>query len=62
VIYGVALYTLDRAAGNGATMIIVTADDPIAAELKARRLAETRFDCVVVAEHAIPCPEFEPHA
>lgn len=58
--YGVALQTLDRAGGNGVTMIFVSADDPVAAEVKARRIAERRHACLVMVHHAVPCPAFEP--
>ena len=60
--YGVALRTLDRAAGNGVTMLFVAAPDPITAERRARRLGEERLGCVVMADHAVPCPNFEPTA
>jgi hypothetical protein len=58
--YGVALQTLDRVDGNGVTMIFVSADDPVSAEVKARRIAEHRLGCLVMVHHAVPCPEFEP--
>jgi hypothetical protein len=60
--YGVALRTLDRAAGNGVTMLFVAAPDPLTAEQTARRLAEERLGCLVHADHAVPCPKFKPTA
>jgi len=56
VIYGVAVQTLDRAEGNGVTMVMVEADDPVAAEVIARRIAEERFACIVLADQAVPWP------
>ncbi|MBM3674724.1 MAG: hypothetical protein FJW88_07155 [Actinobacteria bacterium] len=52
--YGVAIHTLDRAEGNGVAMLLVEAEDPAQAEHEARRIAEERFDCTVIAEHAVP--------
>jgi len=54
VTYGVAIHTLDRAEGNGVAMLLVEAEDPAQAEHEARRIAEERFDCTVIAEHAVP--------
>ncbi len=56
MIYGVAVRTLDRAEGNGVTMVMVEADDPVAAEVIARRIAEERFACVVLADQAVLWP------
>jgi hypothetical protein len=54
--YGVTIQTLDRVEGNGITMVMVEADDPVAAEVMACRIAEERFACVVVADDAVPWP------
>jgi hypothetical protein len=54
--YAVTIQTLDRAEGNGITMVMVEADDPVAAEVMACRIAEERFACVVVADDAVPWP------
>jgi hypothetical protein len=54
--YAVMIQTLDRIGGNGITMLTVEADDPVAAEVLARRTAEARFDCLVIAEDAVPWP------
>lgn len=51
--YAVTIQTLDRAEGNGITMVLVEADDPVRAEVLARRIAEERFNCVVLADHAV---------
>ena len=51
--YGVAVHTLDRPEGNGTALVLVDADDPTRAEQEARRIAEERFHCTVVAEHAV---------
>jgi hypothetical protein len=52
--YGVTVQTLDRTDGNGITVVFVEADDPLAAEREACRIAERRFACCVVADHAVP--------
>jgi hypothetical protein len=54
--YAVTIQTLDRAEGNGITMVMVEAEDPLAAEVTARRIAEARYDCVVVTDDALPWP------
>jgi hypothetical protein len=54
--YAVTIQTLDRAEGNGITMVMVDADDPASAEVIAQRIAEERFACVVVVDHAVPWP------
>jgi hypothetical protein len=54
--YAVTIQTLDRAEGNGITMVMVEAEDPVAAEVTARRIAEARYDCVVVTDDALPWP------
>jgi hypothetical protein len=54
--YAVAIQTLDRIGGNGMTMLMVEADDPVAAEVLARRTAERRFDCHVIADNPVPWP------
>lgn len=51
--YGVAVQTLDRAEGNGMTVVFVDAEDALEAELEARRIAERRFGCSVLVEHAV---------
>jgi hypothetical protein len=56
ITYAVAIQTLDRIGGNGMTMLMVEADDPVAAEVLARRAAERRFDCLVIADNPIPWP------
>jgi hypothetical protein len=52
--YGVTIQTLDRQAGNGITMVLVEAPDAFAAEAEARRIAEDRFGCTVLVDHAVP--------
>ena len=52
--YGVTIQTLDRAEGNGITMVLVDADDAVAAEAAARRIAEDRYHCTVLVDHAVP--------
>jgi hypothetical protein len=54
--YAVTIQTLDRIEGNGITLVMVEADDPVAAEVQARRTAEAHFDCVVLADDAVPWP------
>jgi hypothetical protein len=58
VTYGVTVQTLDRNDGNGLTMLLVEAPSEAAAETAARRIAETRFGCTVLVDHAVPCPGF----
>ena len=52
--YGVTIQTLDRAEGNGITMVLVDAADAFAAEAQARRIAEDRYRCTVLVDHAVP--------
>jgi hypothetical protein len=52
--YGVTIQTLDRAEGNGITMVLVEATDAFAAEAQARRIAEDRYGCTVLVDHAVP--------
>ena len=52
--YGVTVQTLDRPAGNGITMVLVDAADAIDAEAAARRIAEDRYHCTVLVDHAVP--------
>ena len=52
--YGVTVQTLDRPAGNGITMVLVDANDPGAAETAARKIAERRYHCTVLVDHAVP--------
>lgn len=52
--YGVTIQTLDRREGNGITMVLVDANDPIAAEAAARHIAEDRYHCTVISDHAVP--------
>jgi len=52
--YGVTIQTLDRGEGNGITMVLVDAPDPIEAERRARRIAEDRYHCTVLVDHAVP--------
>jgi hypothetical protein len=52
--YGVTIQTLDREEGNGITMVLVDADDAMAAEAAARRIAEDRYHCTVLVDHAVP--------
>ena len=52
--YGVTIQTLDRAEGNGITMVLVDATDAFAAEAEARSIAEDRYDCTVLVDHAVP--------
>ena len=60
--YGVTVQTLDRIEGNGMTMLLVEAMNPWAAEHRAREIAERQFRCLVLVDHAVPCPGFEPSA
>ncbi|MGZ4734744.1 MAG: hypothetical protein ACXVKA_04865 [Acidimicrobiia bacterium] len=60
--YGVTVQTLDRSEGNGMTMLLVEAANPWAAEHAARRIAEQKFGCLVLVDHAVPCPGFVPSA
>ncbi len=60
--YGVTVRTLDRSEGNGMTMLLVEASNATAAEHNARAIAEHRFHCTVLVDHAVPCPGFEPSA
>jgi hypothetical protein len=62
VTYGVTVQTLDRTEGNGMTMLLVEADNPWAAEQHARQIAESKFHCTVLVDHAVPCPGFVPSA
>ncbi len=55
--YGVAVQTLDRPEGNGMTVVFVDAENALAAEGEARRIAEHRFGCSVMVEHAVLWPE-----
>ena len=55
--YGVAVQTLDRIEGNGMTVVFVEAEDALTAERDARRIAERRFGCSVLVEHAVLWPE-----
>jgi hypothetical protein len=59
MIYGVTIQTLDRREGNGLTMLFIEADDPVAAESQARRIARQRFACEVLVDHPISCPGFD---
>jgi hypothetical protein len=52
--YGVTVQTLDRTQGNGITMVLVDALDPLEAESRARRIAEDRYHCTVLVDHAVP--------
>ena len=52
--YGVTVQTLDRTEGNGITMVLVDALDPLEAEAQARRIAEDRYHCTVIVDHAVP--------
>ncbi len=51
--YGVTIQTLDRLEGNGLTMVLFDAESPLAAEREARRIAEQRFHCTVLVDHAV---------
>jgi hypothetical protein len=62
VTYGVTVQTLDRHDGNGLTMLLVEAPTAFAAETAARRIAEQKFSCTVLVDHAVPCPGFVPTA
>ncbi len=52
--YGVTIQTLDRPDGNGITMVLVDATDPARAEAEARKIAEARYHCTVLVDHAVP--------
>jgi hypothetical protein len=54
--------TLDRDGGNGLTMLLVDASTAGDAESAARRIAERKFGCTVLVDHAVPCPGFVPSA
>ena len=60
--YGVTVQTLDRSEGNSMTMLLVEAATALAAEHNARQIAESRFHCTVLVDHAVPCPGFVPSA
>jgi hypothetical protein len=60
MIYGVTIQTLGRPEGNGITMLFIEANDPAAAEVRARRVAERRFGCDVLVDHPVDCPGFAP--
>jgi hypothetical protein len=62
VTYGVTVQTLDRQGGNGVTMLLVDASDERTAEVRARSIAEHRFHCHVLVDHAVPCTDFVPSA
>ena len=51
--YGVTVQTLDRREGNGITMVLVDAADPLSAEVEARHIAECRYHCTVLVDHAV---------
>jgi hypothetical protein len=51
--YGVTVQTLDRTDGNGITVVFVDAEDALSAEHEARRIAEQRFGCSVLVDHAV---------
>jgi hypothetical protein len=51
--YGVTVQTLDREGGNGITMLLVEADDALTAEYEARVIAEQRYHCTVLVDHAV---------
>jgi hypothetical protein len=44
------------------TMLLVDAVNPWAAEHRAREIAEQQFHCLVLVDHAVPCPDFAPSA
>ena len=52
--YGVTVQTLDRPEGNGVTVVFVDAEDASQAEQEAGRIAERRFGCSVLVNHAVP--------
>jgi hypothetical protein len=52
--FGVTVQTLDRHEGNGITVVFVDADDALDAEREAREIAERRFGCSVLVDHAVP--------
>lgn len=54
VTYGVTIQTLDRPEGNGVTMVLVDAENALAAEREALRIAERRYGCTVLVDHAVP--------
>ena len=54
--YGVAVQTLDRLGGNGVTMVFVDADDPLTAERRAHSIAEGRYHCSILVDHAVSWP------
>jgi hypothetical protein len=62
MIFGVTIQTLDRREGNGVTMLFIEANDPLAAETEARRIARSRFQCEVLVDHPLLCPGFRPTA
>jgi hypothetical protein len=51
--YGVTVQTLDRTEGNGITVVFVDADNELAAEREASKIAERRFGCSVLVDHAV---------
>ena len=60
MVYGVTVQTLGHDGGDGITMVFVEAADPLTAEGQARRIAQERYECVVIADHPVPCPGFTP--
>ncbi|MGZ4688859.1 MAG: hypothetical protein ACXVKA_06775 [Acidimicrobiia bacterium] len=58
--YGVTVQTLDRPEGNGMTVVFVDADDALAAERAALTIAEQRFRCSVLVDHAVPWGAADP--
>ena len=51
--YGVTVQTLDRSEGNGITVVFVDAEDALTAEREASKIAERRFGCSVLVDHAV---------
>jgi hypothetical protein len=51
--YGVTVQTLDRIEGNGITVVFVDTEDAIDAEREARQIAEQRYGCAVLVDHAV---------
>ena len=62
--YGVAVKTLDRPEGNGVTVVFVDAEDALTADREARWIAERRYGCSVLVEHAVlwPAAHLDPGA
>jgi hypothetical protein len=60
MVYGVTIQTLGRTDGDGITMVFIEATEPAVARAQALRIGQDRYQCVVLADHPVPCPGFAP--